>query len=127
MRTWSNGKSEIREVPFDGGELHAFEVYREGHLIGTVKPGSIDDMNQCIADLDAGEDPVEEEWEDGTGNTIHCPSLEEVWNKLTDEQIDEINETWIERIKSETGRDDVSEDEIYQMFKKYVEDIDMIL
>lgn len=71
MRTWSNGKSEIREVPYDG-ELHAFEVYREDHLIGTVKPGSVDDMIQCIADLDAGEDPVDAGWEYGTGNTIHC-------------------------------------------------------
>lgn len=69
MRTWQNGKSKIVEIDFDH-DLHAFEVYRDDRLIGTVTPGSIDDMFACIDSLDNGEDPVEAGWEDGMGNTL---------------------------------------------------------
>lgn len=69
MRTWSfpNG-IEVTEQPFDY-DLHCLEVYNNGKYLGTVYPGSIEDMQACIHDLDAGTDPVTGGWEDGNGNT----------------------------------------------------------
>lgn len=68
MNTWNNNGYTIEEVAFDG-DLHAFEVYNaDDELLGTIYPASIEDMNSCIAALDAGKDPVTDGWEDGNGN-----------------------------------------------------------
>lgn len=69
MRSWEfeNG-CEVEETEFDY-DLHEFAVYYKGKKC-TVTPGSIEDMERCIAKLDAGEDPVTGEWEDGAGNDV---------------------------------------------------------
>ena len=67
MKVWEREGYIVQEVEFDG-DLHEFEVVKDGEVIATITPADIDDMNQIIADLDAGEDV--NGWEDGMGNTI---------------------------------------------------------
>ena len=49
-------------------DLHNFEVYSGDRYLGDVCPNSIEDMNECIAQLNGGSDPVTDGWEDGFGN-----------------------------------------------------------
>lgn len=68
MRVWQRDGYVVNEVEFDG-DLHEFMVVREGgEVIATITPASIEDMQQIIEDLDAGEDV--NGWEDGMGNVI---------------------------------------------------------
>lgn len=67
MRTWNRKGYEVVEVEFDG-DLHEFEVIKNGEVVATITPDTIEDMEQIIADLDNGEDV--DGWEDGMGNTI---------------------------------------------------------
>lgn len=69
MKTWTfeNGIT-VEETTYDY-DLHAFEVYNDGELLGTVYPGDLEDMERCIAELDNGNDPITDKWEDGLGNT----------------------------------------------------------
>jgi len=67
MRTWERKGYEVVEVEFDG-DLHEFEVVKDGEVIGTITPDTIEDMEQIIKDLDSGEGV--DGWEDGMGNTI---------------------------------------------------------
>lgn len=69
MKTWKTDLVTVKETAFDH-DLHIFNVYNnDDELLGTVLPDTIEDMNQCIADLNEGSCPVADEWEDGTGNT----------------------------------------------------------
>lgn len=67
MRTWERKGYEVVEVEFDG-DLHEFEVVKDGEVIATITPDTIEDMDQIIKDLDSGEGV--DGWEDGMGNTI---------------------------------------------------------
>lgn len=67
MRTWERKGYEVVEVELNG-DLHEFEVVKDGEVIATITPDTIEDMEQIIADLDNGEDV--DGWEDGMGNTI---------------------------------------------------------
>ena len=67
MRTWERKGYEVVEVEFDG-DLHEFEVVKDGEVIATITPDTIEDMEQIIEDLDNGEDV--NGWEDGMGNVI---------------------------------------------------------
>lgn len=69
MREWKfeNG-IEVYEVEFDY-DLHAFKVYNGDDFLGTVYPSTIADMEECIQNLDEGNDPISTCWEDGNGNT----------------------------------------------------------
>lgn len=54
-------------------DLHKFRVYDlifmdNYRFLGYIYPDSIEDMEECIAKLDAGEDPITGSWEDGCGN-----------------------------------------------------------
>lgn len=69
LKTWERKGYTVEEKEFDY-DLHQFEVIKDnGEVIGTITPGSIEDMNQIIEDLDNGEDV--DGWEDGNGNTIN--------------------------------------------------------
>lgn len=67
MKTWEREGYIVEEVEFDG-DLHEFNVIKNGEVIATITPADIDDMKQIIEDLDNGEDV--NGWEDGMGNTI---------------------------------------------------------
>lgn len=68
MRTWTRNGYKVVEVEFDY-DLHQFEVISDnGEVIATITPPDLDNQNEIIKALDAGEDV--EGWEDGHGNTI---------------------------------------------------------
>jgi uncharacterized protein YkuJ len=68
MRTWVRNGYKVVEVEFDY-DLHQFEVVRDnGEIIATITPFDLDDQNDIIEALDAGQGV--EGWEDGMGNTI---------------------------------------------------------
>ena len=68
MRTWVRNGYKVVEVEFDY-DLHQFEVVRDsGEIIATITPFDLDDQNDIIEALDAGQGV--EGWEDGHGNTI---------------------------------------------------------
>ena len=68
MRTWVRNGYKVVEVEFDY-DLHQFEVISDnGEIIATITPPDLDNQNEIIKALDAGEDV--EGWEDGHGNTI---------------------------------------------------------
>ena len=68
MRTWVRNGYKVVEVEFDY-DLHQFEVVRDsGEIIATITPFDLDDQNDIIKALDAGQGV--EGWEDGHGNTI---------------------------------------------------------
>lgn len=69
MREWnfSNGIT-VEEIEHDYS-LHAFEVYHNGKHLGNIYPDTIEDMENCITELDAGHDPISGGWEDGLGNS----------------------------------------------------------
>lgn len=68
MRKWEREGYTVEEREFDY-DLHCFAVIVPGKKEQIITPGSIEDMNSIIADLDAGEDVTG--WEDGMGNTIY--------------------------------------------------------
>ncbi|MEK3873704.1 MULTISPECIES: hypothetical protein [unclassified Paenibacillus] len=67
MRTWERSGYSVKEMPFDYS-LHEFAVVKDNETVAVITPGSIDDMEAIISDLDAGHDV--NGWEDGMGNTI---------------------------------------------------------
>lgn len=68
MRTWKRTGYKIIEAEFDYS-LHQFQVVLDnGEIVATITPGSLEDQNEIIKALDAGEGI--EGWEDGHGNTI---------------------------------------------------------
>lgn len=70
MKIWKfeNG-IEVRESEYNY-DLHCFEVYHDGRYLGDVCPGTIEDMEYCMAALNNGEDPISGGWDDG--NTHPC-------------------------------------------------------
>ncbi|WP_336992645.1 hypothetical protein [Bacillus toyonensis] len=68
MRIWEREGYKVVEEKFDG-DLHAFDVIKREEVVTTITPGTIEDMNQIIEDLNDGEDV--NGWEDGMGNTIY--------------------------------------------------------
>lgn len=68
MRKWrfKNG-IEVHENSYNY-DLHCFAVYSEDGYLGSIYPDTIEDMKSCIRQLDNGNDPVSDEWEDGLGN-----------------------------------------------------------
>lgn len=71
MRIWEREGYFVREVELDY-DLHMFEVVKGDEVIATIVPPAIEDMNDVIAELDAGADV--NGWEDGMGNTIYIPT-----------------------------------------------------
>lgn len=67
MKTWVRETYTVEMVEFDG-DLKEFEVVKDGEVIATITPATIEDMEQIIEDLDNGEDV--NGWEDGMGNVI---------------------------------------------------------
>lgn len=72
MKNWRfenvEGKTvEVNEVEYDGA-LHKFEVFANDEYLGSVIPDSLQDMQDCIGDLNDGYDPITVGWEDGRGN-----------------------------------------------------------
>ena len=67
MKTWERESYAVVEKEFDY-DLHEFEVIQNDKVIATITPGSLDEMQDIIKDLDAGE--CVDGWEDGKGNTI---------------------------------------------------------
>jgi len=67
MRTWEREGYIVVEKEFDY-DLHEFEVVKGEEVVATITPSDIENMNEIIEALDAGEDV--NGWEDGSGNTI---------------------------------------------------------
>lgn len=67
MKTWKREGYEVVEKDFDGS-LHEFDVVKDGQVVATITPSTLEDQVQIIEDLDNGEDV--NGWEDGMGNTI---------------------------------------------------------
>nr|DAG73559.1 MAG TPA: hypothetical protein [Caudoviricetes sp.] len=69
MKEWKfeNG-IEVYEKEYDY-DAHCFEVYNEDEYLGTVYTSSGEDTTECIERLDAGFDPISDNWEDGMGNS----------------------------------------------------------
>lgn len=67
IKVWERKGYTVEEKEFDY-DLHQFDVIKDGEIIATITPGSVEDMKSIIEDLDAGEDV--DGWEDGNGNTI---------------------------------------------------------
>ena len=67
MRIWNRDTYTVEEKSFDG-DLHEFDVVKDSEVIATITPGSIEDMQQIVDDLDNGASV--QGWEDGMGNTI---------------------------------------------------------
>lgn len=65
---WVNNGYVIRKMEFDGN-LCRFDVWFAGELLGSVYPADLVEMQACIDKLDAGLDPVTDNWEDGLGNS----------------------------------------------------------
>ena len=68
LKTWERNTYTVEEREFDG-DLHEFDVIKNGEVIATITPETIEDMQAIIEDLDNGEDV--DGWEDGKGNTIN--------------------------------------------------------
>ena len=67
LKTWERDGYTVEEKHFDY-DLHQFDIIKDGETIATITPGSIEEMEETIAALDAGEGV--DGWEDGMGNTI---------------------------------------------------------
>ena len=68
LRTWERTGYKVKEVEFDH-DLHEFVVVRDsGEIVATITPASLDDQDEIIKALDAGDDV--DGWEDGMGNTV---------------------------------------------------------
>lgn len=76
---WGDGIGGYKHWDFENGlrvveedfdaDLHCFKCYnKDGDYLGRIVPSCIEDMRSCIADLDAGNDPITSGWEDGIGN-----------------------------------------------------------
>ena len=68
LKTWERNTYTVEEREFDG-DIHEFDVVKDGEVIATINPETIEDMQAIIEDLDNGEDV--DGWEDGNGNTIN--------------------------------------------------------
>ena len=68
LKTWERNTYTVEEREFDG-DIHEFDVVKNGEVIATINPETIEDMQAIIEDLDNGEDV--DGWEDGNGNTIN--------------------------------------------------------
>ena len=81
MREW-NFKNGIRvvETEYDY-DLHSLKVYNGEKYLGVVYPADVDDMMKCFDELDAGNDPISDKWEDGCGNTCTLDG----WGEQSDE------------------------------------------
>lgn len=67
--TWTHASGRYTVEIDHNYDLHAYAVYdADDNLLGTIYPDTIEDGHACRAALDAGEDPVSDGWEDGTGN-----------------------------------------------------------
>jgi hypothetical protein len=77
MRKWifENG-IEVYESDFDYS-LHCFKVYNGDEFLGVVYPDTIESMQSCIDDLNAGIDPISGGWEDGCGNACTIDGWED--------------------------------------------------
>jgi hypothetical protein len=84
MRTWKREGYKVAEKEFDY-DLHEFDVKTDGgKLIATITPGSLEEMEDIIKNLDNGEDV--DGWEDGKGNTIRIENndvedLQSIYNE----------------------------------------------
>mgnify|MGYP001241952546 CR=1 FL=1 len=68
MRIWERKGYMVVEKEFDH-DLHEFDVVKDGEVIATITPADLEDMQQIVEALDAGENV--NGWEDGMGNTIY--------------------------------------------------------
>lgn len=87
MRTWERDTYTVNEVEFDG-DLHEFDVNKNGEVIATITPDSVDAMYEIILDLDNGVDV--DGWEDGKGNVINTNIIVEVTTEHVKNELEEL-------------------------------------
>lgn len=66
-QTWNRKNYTVQETDFDA-DLHCLEVVKNGEVIATIYPDTIEQMQEDIEALDRGEGV--ESWEDGNGNPV---------------------------------------------------------
>ena len=70
MKTWERKGYSVEERDFDY-DLHKFVVAVDDEDVAEIVPDSIENMQEVISQLDAGEDAVG--WENGNGETVRLP------------------------------------------------------
>ena len=68
MRVWKMEGYEVHEVEYDG-DLHEFEIVKDGEVITSILPIDMEDMEFLVADLDSGRGV--NGWRDIMGNIIY--------------------------------------------------------
>lgn len=68
LRTWERENYTVNEIEFDY-DLHEFEVVKDGEVIATITPDTVEDMEDMANALDNGADV--NGWEDGMGNIVN--------------------------------------------------------
>ena len=66
--TWETENVVVELVRFDH-DLHRFAVMsKDFKFLGYITPAVIEDMESIITDLNSGNCPISDAWEDGNGN-----------------------------------------------------------
>jgi len=68
MRTWEYEDYVVKEKEFDC-DLHEFDVVKNGEIVATITPGSLDEMEVLVNFLNHGY--CVSALEDGKGNAIN--------------------------------------------------------
>lgn len=77
MKTWKRDIYDIVEARYDG-DLNKFDIVdKNGDLIEEIIPDNWDDYYEIEEALDAGEDPLRQNWENGMGVTLHIGMVED--------------------------------------------------
>lgn len=97
MKIWQRNGYTVEEREFDY-DLHCFAVVQDGKEDQIITPGSIENMNSIIVDLDAGEDV--NGWEDGMGNTIYTSNDESELTSTALEIIEELGKLPVSTINN---------------------------
>jgi hypothetical protein len=71
LRTWVTANVLVTEEGFDY-KRHIFSIYTKTGIkfLGYIYPDDAEDFENCVIELDNGECPITNKWEDGNGNTV---------------------------------------------------------
>lgn len=70
MKSWTFENGVVVEEDGFDADLHIFHVSHGERFLCDLFPEDVEHMESIKADLDAGKDPVSDNWEDGFGRTI---------------------------------------------------------
>lgn len=73
-KNYPRAKIIVNETDHDF-DLHVFKVVYNNQTIGVIVPDTIDDMQEIITALEAGESPIG--WDNGMGDIICLPDQQQ--------------------------------------------------